>query len=783
MKRAFAIIFVIAAVCSAGETSTFDLLNRAAVLFGDRDFRAAASAYEEVLLIEKDNEDALLGLAKCYDNLGEKQQALGYYERYQKSAGENVETAYEIARLNEELGYYSAAISAYEAIVKMDDRERDAWRKLADHYADSGNVKKEAGALEHLIDLGAGGPDERFRLAYIYEVDLKDVDKAIDEYERLLREDPRHVEGHRRVAELYLSTNQPVKAREHFEELSNLEPRGAESYIRLAEIRLADKDVRGAIADLERAIDVDERNGYALALLGTLYNKEEKYAKAEKTLEKAVDVGRDEAEVYSELGIARLNLGNDDGAEGAFKRALDKEPWLAPALENLGVLYYHAKRYDDAYSNLSKLVKLEKGNVRGQLYFGFTAAELGYDNEAIDALNVVIREEPSNVDARVTLAEVYIAREKFSAVRKVLTEIGTPEYRADEIYYYLGLSAEGLEDYQMAVDNFRRAINENRRFYEAYLGMGRSAEAAEDYTTAETAYADATSLEPSRIEAPLALGSLFERLGEYSDAIRYYERASAADDDRIEPYLGLGRCYLERKNFGAAGKALKKAVEIDDESFEAHFQLGRYYKAEDKRPEAINEFEEAVWLVPESIPARVELGYMYLLEERYVDAMPVLEKAVSLDSDNFDANTYLAVTYENLERYPDAVKYYKTSVRLEPENIAVKRGLGSCFRHARKFDEAVVVWEDVLELDPENAEAYEMLGDLYRIKGSDAKRWHNYDRELEYYETATDYYRDFLDIEPHAPEKAFIEQFIKGYEHYRLLRVEEREEFTFLTEW
>ncbi len=783
MKRAFVIIFVIAAANAVGETSTFDLLNRAAILFGDSDFRAAASAYEEVLLLEKDNEDALLGLARCYENLGEKQQALGYYERYQKSVGENVETTYEIARLNEELGFYTAAVTAYEAIVKMDDGERDAWRKLADHYAEDGDVKKEADAIEHLIDLGAGGPDERFRLAYIYEVELKDFDKAIDEYERLLREDPRHVEGHRRVAELYLATNQPVKAREHFEELSNLEPRGAENYIKLAEIRLADQDVRGAIADLKRAVDLDERNGYALALLGALYNKEEKYAKAEKTLEKAVDAGREEAEVYSELGIARLNLGDDDGAEGAFKRALDKEPQLIPALENLGVLYYHAKRYDDAYYNLGKLVKLEKENVRGQLYFGFTAAELGYDDEAIDALNIVINKEPSNVDARITLAEVYLTGEKLKAVRKVLNEIGTPEKRADEIYYYMGLAAEGLGDYQTAIEDFRRAINENRRLYEAYLGMGRSAEAVEDYTTAESAYADATSLEPSRIEAPLALGLLFERLGEYSNAIRYYERASAAAEDRIEPYLGLGRCYLEKKNFGAAEKALKKAVEIDDESFDAHYYLGRYYKAEDKRPEAIKEFEEAVWLVPESVPARVELGYMYLLEEKYVEATPVLEKAVALDSKNFDANTYLAVTYENLERYPEAIKYYKASVRLEQENISVKRGLGSCFRHIRKFDEAVVVWEDVLELDPDTAEAYEMLGDLYRIKGSDAKRWHNYDREFECYEVATDYYRDFLDIEPHAPERTFIEQFIKGYEHYRLLRVEEREEFTFLTEW
>jgi tetratricopeptide (TPR) repeat protein len=120
---------------------------------------------------------------------------------------------------------------------------------------------------------------------------------------------------------------------------------------------------------------------------------------------------------------------------------------------------------------------------------------------------------------------------------------------------------------------------------------------------------------------------------------------------------------------------------------------------------------------------------------------------------------------------------------LDPENISVKRGLGSCLRHVRKYSEAITVWENVLEINPETAEAFEMLGDLYRIKGSDAKKWHNYDRELEYYEIASDYYRDFLDLEPHATERVYIEQFIKGYEHYRLLRVEEREEFTFLTEW
>lgn len=759
-----------------------DLLYQGQTALAAREWRDAVAAFERALTLDGVNADALRGLAEAHEGAGDERAALDYYGRLQDVVGKSAEISYKIAFLAEKLGERSRAVTAYEDVVRADPDNLKSWRALADLYAAGGDYKNQAKALEALV-ARAGDTADRLELAAIYETKLGRADDAVAEYERVLRAEPRDVQAHERLGAIYFGRGDYAPAAEHYEELTRLEPNDADAYWHLAQARLALDDEFGATKALEHVVSLRPRDSAALLLLGTLYNHDGDYPRAERTLKDALDAGAGDAEAYCQLGVAQFGLRDYDQARSSFEKALARDENHQLALERFSELLYREGEPERAYQYADRLVGLSRDNIRGHLYRGLAAAATGRPEAAENSLEKVIKVEPSNVEARVGLGQAYVGREKYRDAKRVLEAAGSPRELADRVYYYLARANEGLKDFEAAATYYRKAEGENPRYYDAFYDHGRMELRRENYDEAERALERATEIDPRRIDAFLSLGELYETTTQWPDAVRAYVRAQDADDRRIESYLGLGRSYIAMEDWKPAERELKRAVEINAESFEAHYQLGRLYKAQDRLDDAVAEYEEAVWLNGKHVRARTDLGYVYLRKDRYGDAAAVLKKACDLDKKDLDAHYLLAIAYENMESYPDAIKYYEKARDLAPGNYDIQTALATCYRHNADFDKALALFDEISREKADEPFAYEMLGDIYRIKGSDAKKWRRFDRELEYYENASDYYRRFLSLAPEAENRVFILKFLDGYEHYRLLQAQEREGVEFYEEW
>jgi len=677
---------------------------------------------------------------------------------------------------------WGEAIQLYDQALAADPANVNALKGLADIYAAGSDYKNQARALEQLVAQG-GDTADRLELAKLYETKLGRTDDAVAEYTRIVDAEPRNVDAHRALAGIYLGRKDNVKAAEELEVLSRLAPDDADVLWQLAQVRVALGDDFSAIKALEKMRAIRPRDGAALKLLGTLYNKSEEYNKAERTLRDALDAGADDADVYCQLGVAQAGLKDTAQAETSFGKALAKDPNHRAALQNFSGLLYRDGEYERAWTYADKLTTLERDNVRGHFYRGLAGAATGRFSEAENSLSKVIAAEPANVEARVGLAGAYIGQEKYRDAEKALEQTGDPGAYADKVSFYQGRAAEGLGKIDAAASFYGQAEDRNPKYYDAFYYHGRMEFHRGNYEPAEKALGRATLLEPGRIDAFLMLGALYEKTEKWRDAVRTYLQAKDVDPRNVESYLGLGRSYTALKDWSPAEKELRHALQLDDKSFEARYQLGRMYKAQDRVDDAIPEFEEAVLLDPKHVRARTELGYLYLRKERYDEAVTVLEKACTLDAKDLDANYLLAITYDNLENYANAIKYYERASALAPENYEIQKALATSYRLNGELDKSLSLFEKITREKPDDAVAYEMLGDIYRIKGSEAKKWRRYEREIEFYENSSDFYRRYLALAPDTPNRAFIQKFLEGYEHYRLLQAQEREGVEFYEEW
>jgi tetratricopeptide (TPR) repeat protein len=131
----------------------------------------------------------------------------------------------------------------------------------------------------------------------------------------------------------------------------------------LADFRDQREQARHDLLQAQRAFDrraIEDLE--TIATLGNLYLRAERPQQARPLLEKAVALGPDRARAWSDLGLALVQLGEEDRALPALEQALALDPELAVAWYNRGLLRYHLDDLAGAVADLERAHELAPGD-------------------------------------------------------------------------------------------------------------------------------------------------------------------------------------------------------------------------------------------------------------------------------------------------------------------------------------------------------------------------------------------------------------------------------------
>jgi len=769
------------------------LLYEAQRAYDSGDLTTALSKFEEVLLYEKNNYDALLGCADINLDREEYKIATEYYKSALKIEGTDPFVWRKYVLALEKFMEPKELTKEYLNWAQVDYDEPYPHKKLLEIYQGEGKTDKVIEQLEILKGFGPLNYDDYIKLGEFNE-EKGLIDTAIDNYQDAVEIDMQRVEAHLKLGDLYWRNDRLVEAENEFSSVIQNHPDNQHGHFGMGMVLYEQGNNTGAIDELEIVLSPSNANASitelgdteffnALKTLSDLYVSMGRYNEAIDLIDRGRELGFEDTNLELLTGKTYFEMGSYNEAIESLERSISLNKQLTESYSLLGTIYLEQNDFERAISILESGVKISPDDYKlrvllGESYYrlgelqksegeykrakninsgefepyfrlGMIYLDMGEYQKATEEFNIGLSIDKTSATPHLYLGEAYLELKEFSKAKDVLENSILIDDKNPQTYKYLGLVYLRQEKYEEAIPEFQRALQ----------------------------------LDNSLADVHFYLGNSLEALMNYLSAIEEYETALEIEPDSAEYLTSLGRTYYLNGNIDDAEDCLARSYEMSDTLYDTPYYLGRILEDRKDLEGSIEYYYKAIDINPLRVEAKFRLARLLFLENRSEEAKGILEETLKANPDSIETHGLLAIVYEDLNLLDEALNEHKTLNKLEPENPLHLKNIGYIERLRGKYTGAIDALNRALELTQSDADIYEMLGDLYRILGFESKKWKRYDEELNYYQKASDMYIEFLVLNPTPENLTYINEFLEGFKRYKSLPLEERQRIEFHLWW
>ena len=258
--------------------------------------------------------------------------------------------------------------------------------------------------------------------------------------------------------------------------------------------------------------------------------------------------------------------------------------------------------------------------------------------------------------------------------------------------------------------------------------------------------------------------------GDIEGAIDYYDRALSHDPDSTVLNAEIAHLYVRRRDNTRAIKHLEKALKVDPDYHKGLILLGELYASSNLPFKAIEVLEKSIQIKPENQRGYLALATVYLNRDDHDSAIQIFNRYLKVSPDSVLSYYYLGRIEAERENLTKARTHYKKALEINPGFSAVYMELAQIYEAEGEFDNALELYGNILKTSPNDIQTRLRIGQLYiqQEKLTEALPYFEWiadyaddnigamiktgliNFELEYYDTAADWFRKALDIEPKA---------------------------------
>ncbi len=388
-------------------------------------------------------------------------------------------------------------------------------------------------------------------------------------YQRVLTQDPTHVDALHLLGVLRHQENQQEQAVELIAQVVALRPNVPAFHANLAEAYRALGQLDRAIGCCRAALQLWPDYPEAHCNLGLALQAQGKHAEAAESFRHAVSLRPDFASAHSNLGIALRDLRQFGQALAHFRRAVELDPTSASAQTNLGQMLLDLGDSEEALQPCQEAVLLQPDVATLHHNVGIALQNLGRSVEARTAFLDAIRLDPRLAAAQSHLGLMLQQEGRLGEGQHWLKQAAELEPTNPDAWENLAELHGEREESARALPCWERVVALVPERAGAHVSLGWTLQDAGRTGEAEEQFRTALRLQPDNGAAHLNLGGLLEEQGKMSEAEIAFRAALT-----VQPQFALPHARLATLLRGKLPEADQAALEerLGDEELAPGFR-------------------------------------------------------------------------------------------------------------------------------------------------------------------------------------------------------------------
>jgi len=294
-------------------------------------------------------------------------------------------------------------------------------------------------------------------------------------------------------------------------------------------------------------------------------------------------------------------------------------------------------------------------------------------------------------------------------------------------YLNLGMAYDGLNQFERAVESYRRALELDPTSVDALNCLGNTYRARGVGKAALDCYRAAVAAQPEHALAHYNLGGLLYERGDLDGALIHCSRAAALGPGEFDAHINLGNVHRARGALALAADCYRRALAISPNNGLAFNNLGNVSALQGDWERALDLYRAAAAALPNFALAHYNLAGLLLERGDLAGAHEHSRRAVLLDPSDADSHFRLGCVLDQRNEITAAMHSYQSAIALKPAHAQAHCNLGLLHLNQGEPLSARASYDRAIGANPEHAKAHVGRAMVDLMQGDWSRAWNQYE--------------------------------------------------------
>jgi len=346
----------------------------------------------------------------------------------------------------------------------------------------------------------------------------------------------------------------------------------------------------------------------------------------------------------------------------------------------------------------------------------------GEMRSAVIELKNVLQREPTHVDARIMLGNIYLQAGDLPSAEKEFRRVAKLHVARDKWLKEMGHILLLQRKYKEVLEVISLEKDDSDNFKAELLVIkGLAHQGLDELEQAEKLYKESRALNPEHNASLIALAQLAVKRAEREEAIAIINQVLEKEPENIRALMIRGELARQARKFDQAENDFSKIISIKSNHMQARLMRATIRVAKREFDSATEDLEAIEEKYPNNPASRYLRALLAFENKDYDKATELLQLLLSNNPDHVQSQWLYGMTSYAKNDLETAGKYLSGVVAAMPENLQAIKLLAATRMKLKQPKAAIEVLQQALEKNTDDPQLMALLGSAYLHSGEQEK--------------------------------------------------------------